>query len=182
MLNDLRMKSNLKFGQDQPGNCIPTESPDTNTGWTEFIESNLSKTRNRTIRFDCQKELTSNRRRCLASETWTAVSKNKKAEIYLDEESRIIGDNEFFYKIRLNTTKWELKLSCSGKRERFNSLLKNSVVLVGESVMGEIEGFMNKIDSLTREISMVPHAVFLPTKTEKGRSITGRHPLSPALV
>ena len=86
MLNDLRMKSNLKFGQDQPGDCLPKEFP--NTGWTEYIESNLSKTRNRTIGFGCQKEFTSNRRQCLAVETRTNVSKDKKDETYLDEETK----------------------------------------------------------------------------------------------
>lgn len=180
MLNDLRMKSNLKFGQDQPGDCLPKEFP--YTGWTEYIESNLSKTRNRTIEFDCQKEFTSNRRVCLASETRTAVAKNKKAEIYLDEDSKIVGGNNFFYRIKMDNTEWEMKLSCSGKRERLNSLHKNSLVVVGESIMREVEAVMDKIDSLTREMSMVPNAVFLPTKAEQDRIIAGRHPLSPPLV
>ena len=79
-----------------------------------------------------------------------------------------------------SNTEWNIELKCSGKREWLPG--KGSVVMVGESVIGNVnvEAVMKKIDSVTREMSMVPHAVFLPTETEL--NMANRHPLSPALV
>ena len=178
MCNFLRMKSNSKFEQDQPGNCLPTESP--STGWTDYIEteSNLSRARNRTIGFDCQKEFTSNRRQCLAVETRTNVSKDKKDETYLDEETKTVGGHDFRIPIQIRNEEWHIRLKCNGKRERLAG--KCSVVVLGQSVMGEVETVMDRIDSLTMELTKVPHAVFLPTETEL--NMENRHALSPALV
>ena len=153
---------------DQPDVCLPIETPDTSTGWTERIESNLTTTKSRTISFKCQKELTYNRRQCLAVDTRTGVAKDKKAETYLTEK-KILSNAE-----------WKIGLKCRGKREQLPS--KGSVVVVGESAMGKVEAVMNKIDSLTRDMSKVPHAVLLPIKTELNTVMAGRDSLSPALV
>ena len=161
-----RMTSKSIFYLNQPDICLPIETPDTKIGWTEKIVSNLTSTRNRTISFNCQGELISNFRRCLAIEIKTAVSKDKKAETYLDE------------KYKLNNAEWITQLKCSGKRERFPS--KCSEVMVGDSAIEDIEAVMNKIDSLTREMSMVPNFVLLPTTIEG--TMGARHHLSPALV
>ena len=101
-------------------------------------------------------------------ETRTDIATDKKAETYLNEKNMI------------SNAEWNIELKCSGKREWLRLPGKCSVVMVGELAMGEVEVVMDKIDSLTREMSMVPHAVFLPTKTEL--NMTARHPLSPALV
>lgn len=153
---------------DQPDVCLPTETPDTSTDWTERIGNKLTFTRNRTIAFNCLRELTSNRRQCLAVETRTDVAKDKKAQTYLTEKNI------------LSNAEWKIGLKCIGKREQLPS--KGSVVVVGESVMGEVEAVMIKIDFLTREMFKVPHAVLLPIKTELNTVMAGRHSLSPALV
>ena len=161
---------------DTPGVCFPTET-DTHSGWTERIKSKLTTTRNRTISFNCQGELTSNRRQCLAVETRTDVAKDKKAETYLDGETKNVNNHDFEIPILMKNEEWNIGLKCSGKREWLPG--KCSVVVAGESVM--LEAAMDKIDTLTREMSKVPHAVFLPTKTEP-YMMPARHPLSPALV
>ena len=151
---------------DQPDDCLPIETPDTRKGWTERIENKLTTTRNRSISFKCQNKFTSNRRQCMAVETRNHVAKDKKAEIYLNEKNM------------LSNVEWNIGLKCSGKREWLHG--KCSVVVVGQSAIMQVEAVMNKIDSLTKEMSKVPRAVLLPTKTEL--NMAARHPLSPALV
>ena len=134
--------------------CLPTETPDTATGWTNRSRSHLTTSRNRTISFNCQKLLKSNRRHCLAVETRTSAAKNKKIQTYLDEETKRVGNNDFKITNQMDSIEWKINLKCSGKREWLHS--KCSVVVVGESVMGEVEAVMDKIDSLTSEMSKVP--------------------------
>ena len=138
--------------------CIVTETPNVEYGdhsmtilWDEserkLTEKNDSYfVRNRTISYNCRGDITSSQRRCVVEQI--SVENN--------------GCNTFddCYDKNRNMT-----ISCEGRRERALAPNKCSTVLLGQSVLGNFENAMKKINSITtKEISMLPNAVYLPAK------------------
>ena len=138
--------------------CKVTETPELKYGehiqefrWDEperkltEMKNETYFVRNRTISYNCGGEITSSQRRCVVE------------QISVENNSCNTFD-DCYNKNR------KMTVSCEGRRERTLAPNKCTTVLLGQSVLGNFENVMNKINSIvTKEISTLPNVVYLPS-------------------